>query len=151
MLTILKKKLFSLLLYVARMKRMQKKFHAVLSQVGIRNIEITFSTPNAVQVISDLSEEFADCEDVVIGAGTVMTPELAHKAIAAGAQFLVSPYFSQDIATIANQEGNLYFPGCATATEIVTAMKAGCPIIKVFPGGVVGPSFIKDIQALFLK
>lgn len=145
MLTILKKNYFFAVIRGKDAKDAKEISRRAIAG-GIRNIEITFSTPNAVQVISDLSEEFADREDVVIGAGTVMTPELAHKAIAAGAQFLVSPYFSQDIATIASQEGNLYFPGCATATEIVTAMKAGCPIIKVFPGGVVGPSFIKDIH-----
>ncbi|HFX5204136.1 TPA: bifunctional 2-keto-4-hydroxyglutarate aldolase/2-keto-3-deoxy-6-phosphogluconate aldolase [Streptococcus pyogenes] len=118
--------------------------YAVLG--GIRNIEITYSTPNASEVISKLSDDFKDDTSVVIGAGTVMTTELAKEAIAAGAKFLVSPHFSKEIADIANQECNLYFPGCATATEIVTAMNASCPIIKVFPGGVVGPSFIKDIH-----
>lgn len=118
--------------------------HAVLG--GICNIEITYSTPNASKVISKLSDDFKDDTSVVIGAGTVMTTELAKEAIAAGSKFLVSPHFSKEIADIANQEGNLYFPGCATATEIVTAMNASCPIIKVFPGGVVGPGFIKDIH-----
>ncbi|CAN2924342.1 bifunctional 4-hydroxy-2-oxoglutarate aldolase/2-dehydro-3-deoxy-phosphogluconate aldolase [Streptococcus dysgalactiae] len=118
--------------------------HTVLG--GIRNIEITYSTPNASEVISKLSDDFKDDTSVVIGAGTVMTTELAKEAIAAGAKFLVSPHFSKEIADIANQEDNLYFPGCATATEIVTAMNASCPIIKVFPGGVVGPGFIKDIH-----
>lgn len=118
--------------------------YAVLG--GIRNIEITYSTPNASEVISKLSDDFKDDTSVVIGAGTVMTTELAKEAIAAGSKFLVSPHFSKEIADIANQEGNLYFPGCTTATEIVTAMNASCPIIKVFPGGVVGPGFIKDIH-----
>lgn len=118
--------------------------YAVLG--GIRNIEITYSTPNASEVISKLSDDFKDDTSVVIGAGTVMTTELAKEAIAAGSKFLVSPHFSKEIADIANQEGNLYFPGCVTATEIVTAMNASCPIIKVFPGGVVGPGFIKDIH-----
>ncbi|MBK0347158.1 bifunctional 4-hydroxy-2-oxoglutarate aldolase/2-dehydro-3-deoxy-phosphogluconate aldolase [Aerococcaceae bacterium zg-ZJ1578] len=113
---------------------------------GIRNIEITFSTPNATKVIAQLSEEFADDSSVVIGAGTVMNTELAEQAIAAGAKFLVSPHFSQDIQIVAKVHENLYFPGCATATEIVTASEAGCPIIKLFPGGVLGPGFIKDIH-----
>ncbi|HEL0709806.1 TPA: bifunctional 4-hydroxy-2-oxoglutarate aldolase/2-dehydro-3-deoxy-phosphogluconate aldolase [Streptococcus equi subsp. zooepidemicus] len=118
--------------------------HAILG--GIRNIEITYSTPNASEVIRILSAEFEHDDAVIIGAGTVMTPDLAREAIAAGASFLVSPHFSREIADIANQASNLYFPGCATATEIVTAMAASCPIIKVFPGGVVGPGFIKDIH-----
>ncbi|MFU2205523.1 bifunctional 4-hydroxy-2-oxoglutarate aldolase/2-dehydro-3-deoxy-phosphogluconate aldolase [Streptococcus pluranimalium] len=113
---------------------------------GIRNIEITFSTPNAPQVIRDLTEEFENCDDVVIGAGTVMTVKLAKEAIVAGAKFLVSPHFSAEIQGVAKETKNLYFPGCATATEVVTAMEAGCSIIKIFPGGIVGPSFIKDIH-----
>lgn len=113
---------------------------------GIRNIEITFSTPNAAQVMADLSEEFADRKDVVIGAGTVMDSKLAQEAIDAGAVFLVSPHFDPAIANLANENKVYYFPGCATVTEVVTAMKASCPIIKLFPGGQVGPGFIKDIH-----
>ncbi|MGT2666981.1 bifunctional 2-keto-4-hydroxyglutarate aldolase/2-keto-3-deoxy-6-phosphogluconate aldolase [Streptococcus rifensis] len=118
--------------------------HAIAG--GIKNIEVTFSTPNAADVIAQLVDEYSSDDSVVIGAGTVMTTDLAREAIAAGAQFLVSPHFSADIQTIAQEACNLYFPGCATVTEIVTAMEAGCPIIKLFPGGSLGPSFIKDIH-----
>ncbi|WP_032510900.1 bifunctional 4-hydroxy-2-oxoglutarate aldolase/2-dehydro-3-deoxy-phosphogluconate aldolase [Streptococcus suis] len=118
--------------------------HAILG--GIRNIEITFSTPNAATVIKELQEEFSDDSSVVIGVGTVMNLKLAQEAIDAGASFLVSPHFDREIQDLAKKVGVLYFPGCATATEIVTASQAGCPIIKLFPGGVLGPGFIKDIH-----
>ncbi|MFM0802449.1 bifunctional 4-hydroxy-2-oxoglutarate aldolase/2-dehydro-3-deoxy-phosphogluconate aldolase [Streptococcus suis] len=118
--------------------------HAILG--GIRNIEITFSTPNAATVIKELQEEFSDDSSVVIGAGTVMNLKLAQAAIDAGASFLVSPHFDKEIQDLAQEAEVLYFPGCATATEIVTASQAGCPIIKLFPGGVLGPGFIKDIH-----
>lgn len=118
--------------------------HAILG--GIRNIEITFSTPDATKVIQKLSDDFKNDPSVVIGAGTVMTTDLAQEAIDAGAKFLVSPHFDEAIATLALDHKNLYFPGCATATEVVQAMKSGCQIIKLFPGGVVGPGFIKDIH-----
>ncbi|HFI0217551.1 TPA: bifunctional 4-hydroxy-2-oxoglutarate aldolase/2-dehydro-3-deoxy-phosphogluconate aldolase [Streptococcus suis] len=118
--------------------------HAILG--GIRNIEITFSTPNAAPVIKELQEEFSDDSSVVIGAGTVMNLKLAQAAIDAGASFLVSPHFDREIQDLAQEGEVLYFPGCATATEIVTASQAGCPIIKLFPGGVLGPGFIKDIH-----
>ena len=118
--------------------------HAILG--GIRNIEITFSTPNAATVIKELQEEFSDDSSVVIGAGTVMNLELAQAAIDAGASFLVSPHFDKEIQDLAQEAEVFYFPGCATATEIVTASQAGCPIIKLFPGGVLGPGFIKDIN-----
>lgn len=113
---------------------------------GIRNIEITFSTPNAASVILKLSDEFSSDDSVVIGAGTVMTVALAQEAIAAGAKFLVSPHFSPEIQEVAKEAENLYFPGCATTTEIVSATEAGCQIIKLFPGGILGPGFIKDIH-----
>ncbi|HFI0039720.1 TPA: bifunctional 4-hydroxy-2-oxoglutarate aldolase/2-dehydro-3-deoxy-phosphogluconate aldolase [Streptococcus suis] len=118
--------------------------HAILG--GIRNIEITFSTPNAATVIKELQVEFSDDSSVVIGAGTVMNLELAQAAIDAGASFLVSPHFDKEIQDLAQEAEVFYFPGCATATEIVTASQAGCPIIKLFPGGVLGPGFIKDIH-----
>lgn len=113
---------------------------------GIKNIEITYTTPNASEVIAKLSDEFSDCPEVVVGAGTVMTTELAQEAIAVGAQFLVSPHFSPAIQEVAKAVGIHYFPGCATTTEIVTAQEAGCKIIKLFPGGVLGPGFIKDVH-----
>lgn len=118
--------------------------HAVKG--GIKNLEITFSTPEAAKVIGQLSDEFKDRQDVLIGAGTVMDTALAKQAIEAGAVFLVSPHFSSAIQELARTNKVLYFPGCATATEIVQAMEAACDIIKLFPGGVLGPSFIKDIH-----
>ncbi|MGT2799350.1 bifunctional 4-hydroxy-2-oxoglutarate aldolase/2-dehydro-3-deoxy-phosphogluconate aldolase [Streptococcus marmotae] len=118
--------------------------HAILG--GIKNIEITFSTPNAAQVIAELVQEFSDDLSVIVGAGTVMTTDLAQTAIDAGAKFLVSPHFSEAIQDLAAQHDVFYFPGCATATEIVSAQTAGCQIIKLFPGGVLGPNFIKDIH-----
>ncbi|MTB64530.1 bifunctional 4-hydroxy-2-oxoglutarate aldolase/2-dehydro-3-deoxy-phosphogluconate aldolase [Streptococcus sp. zg-86] len=118
--------------------------HAILG--GIKNIEITFSTPNAAQVIAELDQEFSDDLSVIVGAGTVMTTDLAQTAIDAGAKFLVSPHFSEAIQDLAAQHDVFYFPGCATATEIVAAQTAGCQIIKLFPGGVLGPTFIKDIH-----
>lgn len=113
---------------------------------GIKNIEITFSTPSAPEVIRQLTEEFVQRDDVIIGAGTVMTVELAAAALEAGANFLVSPHFSPEIQILATEAERHYFPGCATVTEIVTAHSAGCSIIKLFPGGQLGPNFIKDVH-----
>ncbi|MFC3927111.1 bifunctional 4-hydroxy-2-oxoglutarate aldolase/2-dehydro-3-deoxy-phosphogluconate aldolase [Streptococcus caprae] len=118
--------------------------HAIAG--GIKNIEITYTTPDASEVIRILSNEYSSDDTVVIGAGTVMTTALAQEAVGVGAAFLVSPHFSAEIQEIAKTSKVPYFPGCATATEIVTAMEAGCPIIKLFPGGSLGPGFIKDIH-----
>lgn len=113
---------------------------------GIKNLELTFSTPNAAKVIRDLVEEFKDDDSVVVGAGTVMTLDLAKEAHEAGAEFLVSPHFSPEIAEFANEVGTYYMPGTGTVTEVVNAMNAGCEIIKVFPGGILGSGFIKDVH-----
>jgi len=113
---------------------------------GIKNIEITFSTPNATQVIKNLVGEYKDDNSVVIGAGTVMTLDLAKEAHEAGAKFLVSPHFSPEIAEYAQEVDTYYMPGTGSVTEIVDAMNAGCEIIKVFPGGILGPDFIKSVH-----
>lgn len=118
--------------------------HAILG--GIKNIEVTYTTPNASQVIQLLKADAELPEDAVIGAGTVMTLELAKEAVAAGANFLVSPHYDAMIQAFANEVSVDYFPGCGTATEIVSAMNGGARIIKLFPGGVLGPAFIKDIH-----
>lgn len=109
---------------------------------GIKNIEITYTTPKA----SELIEHFATNSEACVGAGTVMSRETADEAIRRGAQYLVSPHFDKDIAALCNQNQIPYLPGCATATEIVEAMKSGVDVIKIFPGGVLGASFIKDIK-----
>lgn len=72
--------------------------HAILG--GICNIEITFSTPNACRVIKKLSDDFKEDQSVIVGAGTVMTTDLAQEAIDAGANFLVSPHFDLAIAQL---------------------------------------------------
>lgn len=113
---------------------------------GIKNIEVTYTTPDASTVISKLKEEFKSQADVVIGAGTVMTTSIANEAIEAGADFLVSPHLDEAIQQLSLEKQVEYFPGCATTTEIVKAMNGGAKIIKLFPGGALGPSFIKDIH-----
>lgn len=113
---------------------------------GIKNIEITYSTPNAAKVMEDLIKEYADDSTVMVGAGTVMTIEQAQDAHNVGAKYLVSPHFSKEIADFAVEQDIHYVPGCATVTEIVDAMNAGCDLIKVFPGGQLGPSFIKNVH-----
>jgi len=113
---------------------------------GIKNLELTFSTLNAAQVIKDLVEDYKDDDSVVVGAGTVMTLDLAKEAHEAGAEFLVSPHFSPEIAEYSREVDTYYMPGCGTVTEVVNAMNAGCDIVKVFPGGILGSGFIKDVH-----
>lgn len=112
---------------------------------GIKNIEIAFTTPQADDVIKALSREFK-ATDMVVGAGTVLDSITARIAIISGAEFIVSPNFISDVSTLCNLYGIPYFPGCATVTEIVEAIASGVDVVKVFPGGILGPKFIKDVH-----
>ena len=110
---------------------------------GIKTIELTFTVPSADKVIEKLKEKYQN--DVIIGAGTILDEVSARLAILAGADFIVGPNFNKEIALIANLYQRPYIPGCMTTTEITTALSYGSDIIKVFPGNVLGPKFIKSI------
>lgn len=110
---------------------------------GIKTIELTFTVPSADKVIEKLKEKYQN--DVIIGAGTILDEISARLAILAGADFIVGPNFNKEIALISNLYQIPYIPGCMTTTEITTALSYGSDIIKVFPGNVLGPKFIKSI------
>jgi len=112
---------------------------------GIPAIEITFTVPGAEEVIRDLRKSISP-EELVIGAGTVLDSETARIAILAGAEYVVSPAFDLGTAKLCNRYQIPYMPGCMTLTEMITAMEAGADVIKVFPGSVFGPDFIKAIK-----
>lgn len=112
---------------------------------GIKNIEVTFTTPQADESIKLLSKEYA-ASDMVVGAGTVMDAITARIAIIAGAEFIVSPNFVPEISKVCNTYSIPYLPGCGTVTEIGHAIETGVEVVKVFPGGILGPSFIKDVH-----
>lgn len=112
---------------------------------GIKNIEVTFTTPQADESIKALAQKYAGT-DMVVGAGTVMDAVTARIAIIAGAEFIVSPNFVPEIATMCNTYAIPYLPGCGTVTEIANAMATGVDIVKAFPGGILGPDFIKNVH-----
>ncbi|MDF2698627.1 MAG: kdgA [Haloplasmataceae bacterium] len=111
---------------------------------GISSIEITFTVPGADKVIKSLNEKFVD--SLLIGAGTVLDAPTARIAILNGAKFIVSPLFDLETCQLCGSYQIPYMPGCMTLTEINNAMKAGADVIKIFPGEVFGPGFIKSIK-----
>ncbi len=115
---------------------------------GVKGIELTFTVPQADQVIGELSEKYQGT-DVMIGAGTVLDPVSARIAIIAGAQFIVSPSFNAEVAKMANLYQIPYIPGTFTNTEIQTALEAGVDIVKLFPGTVATPAAIKELHGPF--
>lgn len=112
---------------------------------GCTSIELTFTVPGADKVIAALSKKYPNGE-MMLGAGTVLDSETARIAILAGANFIVSPSFNIETAKLCNRYGVPYMPGCATITEVITAMEAGADIVKIFPADLYGPKIIKDIK-----
>ena len=111
---------------------------------GISAIELTFTVPNADQVIRTLAERFGS--QMLIGAGTVLDSETARIAILAGANYIVSPGFDLATAKLCNRYQIPYMSGCMTITEMITAMEAGVDIVKLFPGNAFGAEFVKSIK-----
>ena len=107
--------------------------------------EVTFTIPNADKVIEELIKD--KNEEVVIGAGTVLDAETARIAILAGAEFIVSPSFDKETATLCNRYGIPYIPGCFTPREIKEARECGSDVIKLFPGSAFKPTIVKDLKA----
>jgi 2-dehydro-3-deoxyphosphogluconate aldolase/(4S)-4-hydroxy-2-oxoglutarate aldolase len=112
---------------------------------GVSVVEVTFTVPNALEQIAAITKQFG--ERVLVGAGTVLDPETGRAALAAGAQFLVSPTLNLDTVRLCRRYGQLAVPGAFTPTEILTAWEAGADIVKVFPADVLGPAFIKAVKA----
>lgn len=112
----------------------------------VNSIEIASNSPSAMESIAALHDEFAS--EVHVGAGTILTPELASQAIAAGAEFMLSPVmFSQEIFALAKERGVVTVPAAFSPSEIRRMLDMGADIVKVFPAGQLGPDYIKAIQA----
>ena len=98
---------------------------------GVHAMEISYTLPNAGEVIAALREKFGD--KLVVGAGTVLDPETARHAILAGAQFIIAPNLSTEVAKVCNRYQIPYAPGCTSITEAITGLEYGAAFIKAFP------------------
>lgn len=115
---------------------------------GIKFIEITFSVPNADDVIKALVSKYRG-QDVYIGAGTIIDAYTARIAIVAGACYIVGPTFNAETATLCNRYSIPYIPGCMTINEIQTAAEYGCDMVKLFPANQFSYDYIKTVNAPF--
>lgn len=111
---------------------------------GIRSLEVTFTTPDAAEVIAELTK--LGEESMIVGAGTVLDEETARVAIMKGARYIVSPHFDRKISFMCNRYCIPYLPGCGSVTEILEAATHGSDVMKLFPGSLLGKSFIKDVH-----
>lgn len=110
-------------------------------------MEITLNTPHALDMIAALHDALG--REMAIGAGTVLCVADAKNALAAGAEFFVSPHLDTGIVRFAIDHDCMVVPGAFTPTEVFTALRAGADIVKVFPANIVGPQFFKDLQGPF--
>ena len=119
------------------------KILTALKNNGIHCAEITFRTACAADAIAYAVKQYPDMS---IGAGTVINAEQCEAALAAGAQFIVSPGLSVAVAHICNERVIPYYPGCVTPTEIMQALELGITTVKFFPANIYGG--LKALKAL---
>jgi len=112
---------------------------------GVQAIEVTMTTPGALDVIRQATERYG--ADVLFGVGSVLDPETARGAILAGAQFVVSPTLNLKTIELCHRYSIPVVPGAYTPTEILTAWEAGADMVKVFPASVGGPAYLKAVKA----
>ena len=120
------------------------KMVAALVDGGVTGIEITYSTPNAEDVVSKLSRIFGS--RILLGMGTLTRPEQAQSARDAGASFLVSPVSDPDLVRSMVDSGLLTMVGAFTPTEVFQAYNMGADVIKIFPGSLGGPAYVRALK-----
>ncbi|QDV34848.1 bifunctional 4-hydroxy-2-oxoglutarate aldolase/2-dehydro-3-deoxy-phosphogluconate aldolase [Tautonia plasticadhaerens] len=117
---------------------------SALADGGVTAAEITFTVPDAPEVIRAVRKALGD--RIVLGAGTVLDPETARAALLAGAEFLVSPTVNTEVIKLCRRYDKAIMPGAFTPTEVLTAWEAGADVVKIFPAEVGGPPYLKALR-----
>lgn len=112
---------------------------------GVTAVEITMTTPNALDVIGDLAAKLGD--QVLMGVGSIIDAETARVAILAGAEYVVTPVTRPDVIRMCNRYGKPIASGAFTPTECLLAHESGADFVKLFPADQAGPSYIKNLLA----
>jgi 2-dehydro-3-deoxyphosphogluconate aldolase/(4S)-4-hydroxy-2-oxoglutarate aldolase len=114
---------------------------------GARLMEFTSRGDFAFEIFGELNKyALAELPGMILGVGSVTDAAAASLYMQLGANFIVTPVFREDIAIVCNRRKVLWSPGCGSLTEIARAEELGCEIVKLFPGDVYGPQFIKGIK-----
>jgi 2-dehydro-3-deoxyphosphogluconate aldolase/(4S)-4-hydroxy-2-oxoglutarate aldolase len=121
------------------------KVVGALAEGGVTAAEITFTVPDAIDVIRQVRKEIGDA--VVLGAGTVLDAETARVALLAGAEYIVAPTLNLDVIRLCRRYDKAVMPGAFTPTEVLTAWETGADIVKIFPADVGGPAYLKALRA----
>ncbi|MCD6346858.1 MAG: bifunctional 4-hydroxy-2-oxoglutarate aldolase/2-dehydro-3-deoxy-phosphogluconate aldolase [Bacteroidales bacterium] len=115
---------------------------------GLRVFEWTNRGPYAIQLFPELVNMVrTDCPDLLFGVGSLLDEKTALRFISFGIDFMVSPVIDPELAVLAKKKKIMWIPGCGTATEIHQAQKWGASLVKVFPGDMLGPGFVKAVLA----
>ena len=114
---------------------------------GARLMEFTNRGDFAIEIFTDLIKyAIAELPGMILGVGSVTDAASASQYMLAGANFVVTPVFREDIAVVCNRRKVLWSPGCGSLTEIAIAEEMGCELVKLFPGSTYGPGFVKAIK-----
>ena len=116
-----------------------------LAEGGVTAAEITFTVPDAVEVIRQVRKDLGDA--IVLGAGTVLDPETARAALLAGAEYIVAPTVNLEVIRMCRRYDKVVMPGALTPTEVVSAWEAGADVVKIFPADLGGPNYLKALRA----
>ncbi|MCD2168621.1 MULTISPECIES: bifunctional 4-hydroxy-2-oxoglutarate aldolase/2-dehydro-3-deoxy-phosphogluconate aldolase [Microbacterium] len=118
---------------------------ASLAEAGVQSVELTLTTPGTFDAFADLRSSF----DGDLGIGTVANLDQLERAIAVGADYVVTPITSTALVEHAVAAGMPIIPGGLTPTELFASWSAGASAVKVFPAGQVGPGYLKDLRGPF--
>jgi len=134
---------------IMRASSSQALIHATeaIRKGGVRAIEVTMTTPGALDVIKEAKEKYRS--EILFGAGSVFDSETARMAILAGADFIVAPSLDKEMIFLCNRYGIPVVPGCFTPSEMINAWESGATFIKLFPASILSQKMIKAVLAPF--
>lgn len=116
-----------------------------LAEAGVRCVEFTLTLPDAIEAIADARA----VSGALVGAGTVLTAAEAERVIEAGARFIVSPGLALDVVAPCRAAGIPFVLGASTPSEVMQAVRAGSAVVKLFPAGLGGPRYLRDLRGPF--
>jgi len=116
-------------------------------KAGLETIEVTMNTPDAAGIIARACDISGG--RITVGAGTVLSKTELNEALDAGASFIVLPNLEEEVVSVCAGKAIPVFPGALTPSEVFKAWKAGATMVKVFPAGIFGPRYIKELKGPF--
>ncbi|WP_299130759.1 bifunctional 4-hydroxy-2-oxoglutarate aldolase/2-dehydro-3-deoxy-phosphogluconate aldolase [uncultured Winogradskyella sp.] len=126
---------------------LSKKVVKAVYDGGARLLEFTARGDFAHEVFGELNKyALRELPGMIMGVGSVTDAASASRFMALGTNFIVTPVLREDIAVVCNRRKVMWSPGCGSLTEICRAEELGCEVVKLFPGGIYGPGFVKAIK-----